>query len=223
VYRSLTLAAVVVLGCSSTPGPRTCRTNATCNEGEACVTGTCASNAAPAPVSAMSRRIVVEPEAIAMVLSDDEGSDSARPPVAPLGATIGPRARILMKLPKPTWGQGVQRAWLVLERVDGASASTAEVELRVEKIVEPWSVKGGAGVSWASPPKSEKIAGAVARVAPRGTAPIRIDVTSYVNELGKKGASTWGLRVEGSGEGFGVPIATGFGKGAAPRLEVYVP
>jgi hypothetical protein len=171
----------------------------------------------------MSRRIVVEPEALALVLSDDDDVESARPPVAALGAAIGPRARILVKWPKPTWGQGVQRAWLVLERVEGASAGPSEVELRVERIIEPWSLKGSAGTTWASPPRSESIDGAVARVAPRGTAPIRIDVTSYANEIAKKGAKTWGLRIEGRGDGFGVPIATGFGKGAAPRLEVYVP
>lgn len=38
----------------------------------------------------------------------------------------------------------------------------------------------------------------------------------------KKGASVWGLRIEGSGQGYGVPIATGFGKGMGPRVEVYV-
>jgi hypothetical protein len=223
VTRSLALAAVFVLGCGSASNSRVCRTSASCSDGEACVTGACANAASPGPVSAMSRRIVVEPEAMTMVLSDDDDIESARPPVAPLGAAVGPRARILLKLPKPTWGQGVQRAWLVLDRVEGASASASEVELRAEKIVEPWSVKGNAGTTWASPPRSESIEGAVVRVSPRGAAPIRIDVTSYANEIAKKGAKTWGLRIEGKGEGFGVPIATGFGKGAAPRLEVYVP
>ncbi len=216
------LGTLVVSCGGGTPAARTCTTSTSCSEGEACVTGKCASNAAPGPVSALSRRIVVEPEALAMVLSDDDDLASARPPVAPLGATVGPRARILMKLPKPTWAGSVQRAWLVLDRVEGASAGPSDVELRVERIVEPWSVKGEAGITWASPPRSESIDGAIARVAARGTAPIRIDVTTYVNELGKKGNKTWGLRVEGKGDGFGVPIATGFGKGVPPRLEVFV-
>lgn len=213
---------VSLVACGGAQGPRVCRTTASCGDGEACVTGKCASNASTAPVSAMSRRIVVEPEAIAMVLSDEDDVASTRPPVAPLGATVGPRARILMKVPKPTWSGNVQRAWLVLERVEGASAGPSDVELRVEKITEPWSLKGESGTTWASPPRSEAIDGATARVAARGVAPIRIDVTSYVNELGKKGNKSWGLRVEAKGDGFGVPIATGFGKGAAPRIEVFV-
>lgn len=212
----------LAVACGGARGPRTCRTSAACDDGEACMTGACAKASSPAPVAAQSRRIVVDPEAIAIVLSDDPEIETARPPVAPLGATVGPRARILLKLPRPTWGQQVQRAWVVLDRVEGASASTSEVELRAEKIVEPWSLKGEAGVTWASPPRSDAIPGAVARVSPRGTAPIRIDVTSYVNELGKKGSNSRGLRIEGRGDGFGVPIATGFGTGAPPRLEIFI-
>ncbi len=223
MIRSPLLAVVLVLGCGGASNTRLCRTSTACSDGEACVTGKCANAASPAPVSPMSRRILVEPEAMTMVLSDDDDVESARPAVAPLGASIGPRARILLKLPRPTWGPGVQRAWLVLDRVEGASASTTEVELHAEQIVEPWSVKGNAGPTWASPPRSEAIEGAVAKVSPRGAAPIRIDVTSFANDIAKKGAKTWGLRIEGKGEGFGVPIATGFGKGTAPHLEVYVP
>lgn len=156
-----------------------------------------------------------------MVLSEDQELEGPRPITASLGATVGPRARILLKLPKPTWRDPLQRAWLVLDRADYAQAGPTDVTIRAEKIVEPWSAKGGAGTTWASPPKSEAIAGAEITVSARGGAPIRIDITSYVETLSKKGASNWGLRVEGAGKGYGVPIATGFGKGLGPRVEVY--
>lgn len=190
---------VLVLGCSATPAP-------------------VAPVPAPAPTS---KRLVLEPEAVVMVLSEDEDLAGARPIVAPLGATVGPRARILLKLPKPTFRESLVRAWLVLDREANAQAGPADVTLRAERIVEPWSAKGGLGTTWASPPRSESI-GAEVTVAPRGAGSIRIDITSYVHAASKKGATAWGLRVEGSGQGYGVPIATGFGKGMGPRVEVYV-
>jgi hypothetical protein len=114
------------------------------------------------------------------------------------------------------------RAYLVLERAQGAQAGPGDVLVRAERIVEPWSVRGDVGTSWASPPRSESI-GAEMRVDARGTAPIRLDVTPYATELARKGAQTWGLRIEAKGAGYGLPIATGFGaSGGPPRLEVYL-
>ena len=218
------IAAALLVGCSGgTPKPRACRASTSCSEGEACVTGRCAASSSPAAMPIGTRRFVVEPEAIATVLSEDQDLPSASPVMAPLGASVGPRARILLKLPRPTWGSSVARAFLVLDRAEGASAGPGDVTVRAEKIVEPWSVKGGAGTTWASPPRSESIEGAEVHVGARGTSAIRIDVTPYVTEMSKKGAQTWGLRVEGRGDGFGLPIATGFGKGVGPRIEVYVP
>lgn len=184
--------------------------------------GTPAPVAPPPTPSALSKRFVIEPEAVVMVLSEEQELDTPRPIVASLGATIGPRARILIKLPKPTWKETVVRAWLVLERAEYAQAGPFEVTVRAERILDAWSAKGGAGTTWASPPRSEAMVGAEVSVTPRGGAPIRIDVTAYVEAAMKKGANVWGLRVEGSGKGYGVPIATGFGKGQGPRVEVYV-
>lgn len=82
------LILVLVVGCSAAPTP-------------------VAPPAAPAP---MSKRLVIEPEAVVMVLSEDEDLVGARPIVAPLGASVGPRARILLKLPKPTWRESLVRA-----------------------------------------------------------------------------------------------------------------
>jgi hypothetical protein len=191
---------VAVLACSGSPAPAT---------------------PPPAP-AATSKRLVLEPEAVVMVLSEDQELSGPRPISASLGATVGPRARILLKLPKPTWTESLVRAWLVLDRADFAQAGPSEVTIHAEKIVEPWSAKGGAGTTWASPPRSVAIDGASVSVPARGAAPIRIDITSYVEMLTKKGERSWGLRIEGSGKGYGVPIATGFGKGLGPRVEVYV-
>ncbi|MBI2394740.1 MAG: hypothetical protein HYV09_34545 [Deltaproteobacteria bacterium] len=215
------LVHVVLVGCSAAQRPRACRGSAACAEGDACVAGTCIAATSTAPATAAMRRLTVEPEAIAFVLSDED-EPSLRPAVAPLGASVGPRARILVKFAKPDLKESVARAWLVLDRAEGAQAGPGDVTVRVEHIVEPWSVKGAAGTTWATAPRAESIVGAEVLVAARGSGPIRIDVTPWLVDYTKKGARSWGLRVEGTGNGFGVPIATGMAKGTPPRLEIYL-
>jgi hypothetical protein len=219
---ALVATVSVTAGCGGTK-PRTCDVSAACGAGEACVLGRCSGAASPAPIQADARRYVLEPETLAFVTTgDDEGR--VRPPYVALGAEVGDSARILVKFPAPKWtSDKVVRAYLVLDRVQGAQAGPGDVEVRAERVVEPWSLRGEAGTTWASPPRSESMAGAKALAAPRGSAPIRIDVTPYAVELARKGATSWGLRIEARGAGYGVPIATGFGAtGAPPRLEVYV-
>lgn len=169
-----------------------------------------------------SRRIVVDPEGVAYVTAAS-GVD-VRSPAVSLGGSIGGGARILLKFPRGEWGADrVAKAYLLLERADGAQSGPNEVVVRAEKIVEAWSPKvDGKGTSWSSPPRSEPIVGARSDVSPYGDAPVRIDVTSYAIDLAKPTVRAFGLRVEGDGGGFGVPIATGLGGGHAPRLEVYV-
>lgn len=208
----------LLLACASAQKPRVCRASDACREGEACITGACVSYAAPNTVTPSMRRVTLEPEAVAFVLSDDDGG---HPAVAPLGASSGPRARILLKFKKPDTVGTVTKALLVLERADGAQAGPGDVTLRAQHVIEPWSLKGGAGITWASPPRAESIAGAETTIGARGAGLIRIDVTSWATTWVKKSSSSWGLRVEGSGEGFGVPIATGWAKGGAPRLELF--
>jgi hypothetical protein len=210
------------LGCGPSQA-RVCRNNGACGEGEVCIVGKCTAAASSGPVASNTRRVVITPDAIAYVTSAGEGGPGARLAAISLGASVGASGRILVKFPKGDWSKdSVAKAYLVLDRAEGAAAGPGDVKLRAQKIVEPWSAKGEAGVTWASPPGSVSIASAEARVAPRGTAPIRIDVTEFAVELAKKDGRPWGLRVEGDGDGYGVPIATGFGAGIGPRLEVFL-
>lgn len=205
--------------CGGAQRPAVCRASDGCKEGEACVTGACVPYSTPNTVAPSMRKLTLEPEAVAFVLSEDL---DGHPAAAPLGASVGPRARILLKFPKPSVKESIVRALLVLERAEGAEAGPGDVTLRVQQIVEPWSLKGGAGTTWASPPRAEAIASGEVKVGARGAAAIRIDVTRWMAELAKKSGQSWGLRVEGDGEGFGVPIATGWAKGNPPRLELYL-
>ena len=185
--------------------------------------GKCAPESQESPVNGNARRVIVEPESIAYVSTT--GDDPAlRPAVASLGATVGDRTRILLMFPRGDWGKDrVIKAYLLLDRAEGAQAGPGDVLVRAEKITEAWSLKGGASISWASPPQSEALLGAEARVASRGVGSIRIDVTPYASDLGNKNAHTYGLRIEAKGEGFGVPIATGVaGPAMGPRLEIYL-
>ncbi len=219
-FASLCLVGLVGCGGAS---PRVCRASSTCSDGEACVVGRCTLATAPGPVAPTTRRLIVPAESIAFVTSSGEGGAEHRLASIALGASIGDSARILVRFPRGLWSDGaVAKAYLVLDRAEATQAGPSEVLLRAERIVEPWSLKAQAGLSWASPPQSLSITGAEARVAPRGVAPIRIDVTAYAVELGKKNLTSWGLRIEGKGDGYGVPIATGFVAGSAPRLEVFL-
>ncbi|MGZ3421644.1 MAG: hypothetical protein ACXVEF_02420 [Polyangiales bacterium] len=179
-------------------------------------------SATPPPANGVSvatstKRYVLEPDAMIFVFDD---GDDAEKPAAPFGAKVGARARLLVRFPHLEATGSIERAWLILDRVQGAQAGPGDVTLRVDAIVEPWSIPGSAGTGWSTPPKSESIASAV--VSARGASPIRVDVTAWAQKLAKKGPRPWGLRVEGSGEGYGVPIATGAGNGQPPRLEVFV-
>lgn len=181
--------------------------------------------ATPAPmtgvaVSPSTKRFVLEPDSIAFVF--DDGEEGERP-AAPLGAKVGAHARLLVRFPLLASSGTIERAWLVLDRVQGAQAGPGEVTLRADAIVEPWTASSeGSALHWSSPPKSEPILGASAIAQARAQAPIRIDVTAWAQRLARKGPRPWGLRVEGSGDGYGVPIATGAGNGQPPRLEVFV-
>lgn len=219
---ALLLPVAATLACGGAK-PRACTSSAACGAGQACVVGRCAAESGGGAVEPEARRYVLEPESIAFVSSGDDAG-RLRPPYVALGADVGDRARILLKFPAPKWtSERVARAFLLLDRVAGAQAGPGDVTVRVERIVEPWSVRGDVGTAWSSPPQAVSMAGAESLVAARGAAPIRVDVTQYAIELARKGATTWGLRVEAKGEGYGLPVATGFGAtGAPPRLEVYV-
>ncbi len=184
--------------------------------------GRCTSEASGFPVETGNKRFVLEPEGIAWVSSG--GDDPAlRPPAAALGAEVGEHTRILLAFPRGQWVKdSVKKAYLVFERAEGAQAGPGEVTVRAERIVEAWSLKGGSGVSWASPPKSEPIVGAEVKVGARAAGPVRIDVTPFAQDLANKKMRIYGLRVEATGEGYGLPIATGAIGAAGPRLEVYV-
>jgi hypothetical protein len=212
--------ALLSIGCGAAQ-VRPCRASTACKPGEACVLGSC-SNDSSSPVEASTRRVVLEPEVAAWVSS--EGDDpSIRPAAATLGGDVGARYRVLLKFrPGDFTKDSVKKAYLVMQRAEGAQAGPGEVSLRVERILEAWSLPGSALVTWASPPRSEPITGGEARVAARGASVIRIDVTEVARALASKNARVYGLRVEGTSEGYGVPIATGVGGVPGPVLEVYV-
>jgi hypothetical protein len=171
-------------------------------------------------MSPSTKRFVLEPDSMAFVF--DDGDEGERP-AAPLGAKVGTHARLLLRFPLLASPGTIDRAWLVLDRVQGAEAGPGEVTLRADAIVEPWTTASeGTALHWSSPPKSEPIVGASSVAPARAQTPIRIDVTAWAQKLARKGPRPWGLRVEGSGDGYGVPIATGAGNGRPPRLEVFV-
>ncbi len=196
----LTSAVVGVVACASPPPPL----------------------APTSGVAQTSARVVIEPAALAFVSSSHD--DPAPAAVAVLGAGEGPRTRILLRFDPPAGlSSPPLKAYLVLERAKGALAGPAPVTLVTERVTEPWSVADGLRTSWNTPPASELLLSAT--VPTRGSAPIRIDVTEWAQALAKPGKGkikSWGLRVEAKGDGYGLPIATGYGGGTPPMLELYL-
>lgn len=211
----------LALGCGAAQ-PKACRASASCADGESCVVGKCTTEKESVPVETGANRFVLEPESIAWVSSSGE-DPALRPTAVSLGSEVGDKTRILLAFPRGPWLKDrVKKAYLVFERAEGAQAGPGEVIVRAERIVEGWSLKGQAGTTWASPPRSEPMDGSETKVGARGAGSIRIDVTPFAVELANKKARVYGLRVEAKGEGYGLPVATGAIGAMGPRLEVYV-
>lgn len=217
------LAATLAGGATGCGAARTaaCRNGAGCAAGESCVVHACVSG--NELVSASAQRVVVEPAGVAFVTREaDDDASGARAPTIALGASVGGGGRILLSFHGGAWkADRVLKAYLVLERAEAARSGPGDVTLRAARIDEPWSASAGAHTSWSSPPRSSALPGAEAPVSALGTGAIRIDVTAYAIALAKPTVRVFGLRVEGEGGGYGVPIATGMGAARGPRLEVY--
>jgi hypothetical protein len=231
---ALACLAFAASGCGATThAQHSCAGPSSCAAGESCVRAVCAPPGSPSLARDLGR-VVLEPEA-AVFVSAADGARSVRQVAAlPLGA----RSRILVAFAPPATTSGiggpsdVRAAYLVLDRSPSPTADVVPVTLRASTIDEAWSPgvardrgdpSGGALTTWASPPHAVAIESATLTTSAVGEGSLRLDVTSYARLLvGRDPSRARGLRVEASGEGDGVAIATGSVAGArGPRLEIY--
>ena len=191
-----------------------------CEQGRACVAGRCrAAEGAPSPPDAV--RVVLAPVDLAVVAARGSGGGGdALPEVVALGRGSSGTVVMLFRF-AATWRDDaeVASAFLVLDALDGAPATTSPITFEMARVMERWQP---GVVSWGRQPRL-----GVPRVAgtqrPRASAPIRVDVTPLVREWGRRDADDQGIALLSHGDdAYGALVSTGASLGNGPRLEVYV-
>jgi hypothetical protein len=210
-------AALLCVAASCSRAPEPCSSPGTCPEGQECLANRCVI-AGGIPVSEDSQRLVLEPEALAVV-SAERSYESGPPPAVTFGSRAEGASAIYLRFPPTTSDASrIQSAFLLLEPLPGTLPSD-DVSVDVWRVREPWESDR---VSWLAqpdlaPPRGEGIA----RSRPPST--LRIDVTAIVAYLADNAENDFGMALEsGSGDGAGASYATGAAGGRTPRLEVYL-
>jgi hypothetical protein len=238
------LAAIALgaAGCSPTLGGPTCVPGG-CAAPSACVIGRCRP-ADAAPVSADATRLVLAPTAIAVVSSGGGGGGDALPEAFTLGRAADGRVVLLLRFePIRREGAVVERAFLVLDPLEGAPPPTGAATIDVSRIGEPWDpaivsygripridVPARAGVAPPRPAPAPRPSAPAPAVGPAAAAaslasaraPLRVEVTELVR-ADARGRSSHGLALTAVGDdAVGATFTTGLSRGRAPRLEVFV-
>lgn len=204
-----TLAALT-LACS--PAATPCLGAASCPAAEACIAARCAPEGS-APVSASSRRSTL----VADEVSQAEGD---RVEVAGASVVLGAGSEPVLYLGFPPLWQGleIEAAFLVLEAVP-ATLPGDDVPLEVFRLRRSWDAER----------RIRGLPSPLARPSVRGlgrataSLPVRIDVTPILRHLARESEPEQGLAVRAAKRvPPGLAIATGFGSGSPPRLDLYV-
>lgn len=213
--------AAALCGCAqSPPGPPLCNEPGTCAEGRTCVVGRCRPDGgAPAPIE--SRRLVLMPDAAAVVSSSGpSGGGGELPEALAFGRSASGAVSLLLHFSVPIVERGeVAAAFLVLDPLAGAPQPGSAVPLEVARILDPWRPET---VSWGRHPQLDlpEKAGAV---GPSLLAPARLDVTHLVRAWAERRPDDHGIAVLASAtDPFGATFSLGISEGRGPRLEVYV-
>jgi len=213
---SALVALTALLGCSR--GPEPCASAGVCPEGQECLANRCVV-AGGDPVRADSRRLVLEPEQIAVVQGND-----VEPPELPAVITFGAGAvgtsTLYLKFPSLLQHRNrVEAAFLILEPMPATFGAAEDVNVDVWRVRERWAPSSVSGLR--QPDLGPPRARGIARSSPPSA--LRIDVTTLVKVLAESPGSDHGIALRaGSGESAGASFATGSSGGRSPRLELYV-
>lgn len=214
--RPLFCSALLVLACSR--GPEPCASAGTCPEGQECLANRCVV-AGGDPVPADSQRLVVEPEAMAVV-EGRQREPGELPAAVTFGSSAGTTATLYLRFPG-VWRdkRRIEAAFVILEPMAATFGSNEDVPVDAWRVAERWQPHA---LTLASQPELGLPRGrGIARSAPPG--PLRIDVTALVRHLAKNTASDHGIALRAAaGDAAGASFATGVAGGRSPRLEIYV-
>jgi hypothetical protein len=219
--RARVTAALSLVGllaaCGGASDGRLCADVGTCGKGKHCVVGRCrAADSPPSPPD--TTRVVLWPREVAVIASKGESAralDSFS-----LGREGAGTVMVLLRF-EAGWRDDaeVTSAFVVLDPVDGAPPTRVPTSVDVARILEPWTPDT---VSWGRQPRLGLFERG-AELRPRGSVPVRIDVTKLVRAWSAHDRDDHGIAVSADErDPFGSTYALGPSGGAGPRLEAYV-
>lgn len=198
-------------GCASAQQP--CDQLSACPGALVCQVGRCASVEA-VPVRPEAGRLVLAPlDAFYIDGASTEGVASE----VRAGSEAGGGALMLLRF-SPSWeADQIERAYLILEPVEGAIPTQSRVTLEVAPILEPWSSRSPSPLPRLGTPEGR----AIVSFSPPQTA--RIDVTELVKGWAQRKSTIHGLAVRATATGSDVGARFGWddAHGTGPRLDLY--
>jgi len=213
VPRAVSLLLAVAFGVASaacSAGGAPCA-GPTCGTGYECLANRCAL-AGGVPVPRDSERLVLSPIELAVATADHEPST----PEVTLGSAHGGDSFVYARFGSSYKGRaGVAAAFLLLT-VSPGTEPTDDVPLEVWTLAADWSANSIA--RGARPGFSRPMARGIARTSP--ALPVRVDVTSIVQQFAQSPGDQGIAVVAGGSHGRGVTLVTA--AAGAPRLEVYL-
>ena len=174
---SLVMVALGLASSGCVSAARMCSLPSECGPQAACVAGRC-QRTAGTPTIQQTRRLVVDPVAVAYVRSVDSPREGALPTSFTLGREGDGDARLYLRFQVPLAKETtVVEAYLLLERADVADADPGPITLHATRIVDAWDPRT---ISWARQPRLEETRSPVTTVTSSGRVRVRVDVKDLV-------------------------------------------
>jgi hypothetical protein len=204
-------SAGMALACVATPVP--CRSPGACPAGTECLAQRCVALGTE-PVAAGTERLVLEPADIAVVPARS-ARDGGLPASVTFGGAGDASDELLVRFGSDFDARDVVAAFLVLEPARGAEPSASDVRLEVALAARAWSSRDDRAANRRGP-----IGVALARTRP--AAPLRVDVTAQLHELGDADGDQFGFVLRAAEPS---PRSAAYSTGAdgsPPRLDLYL-
>jgi hypothetical protein len=205
------MAAASALACVATPVP--CRSPGACPAGTECLAQRCAALGTE-PVPASTGRLVLEPADIAVTPAHSMRSGGL-PPSVSFGGGSGASDELLVRFGGGFDARDVVAAFLVLEPARGAEPSASDVRLEVALAARGWSPRDDGAASRRGP-----VGVAIARTRP--AAPLRVDVTAQLHDLGDASGDEFGFVLRAAGPSPRSAVYSTGADGSPPRLDLYL-